>query len=226
MALVYAHRGLHVEERENTVDAFKGAVALGVDGVELDVRRTADGQLVVHHDAIIDGVAISESTFVDLPDYVPTFEDAMAACRGTSVNVEIKNIRHDSEPSYDDSGEFARHVLEDLYRFELATTALISCFDLATCALIRSLDPTIGVGWLLAWSVELSGAMDRAKDLGFTGIHPYFQMVDERAVDRAGELDLDVNVWTVNAPDDIASMHALGVDRIITDDPATAMRRS
>ena len=166
MALVYAHRGLHVTERENTVDAFTSAVALGVDGVELDVRRTADGHLVVHHDAVIDGVAISEAAYVDLPDYVPTFADAMAACRGINVNVEIKNIRHETEPSYDDSGDFARHVLEDLYRFELATTSLISCFDLATCALIRKLDPSIGVGWLLEWSVELSGAMDRAKDLG------------------------------------------------------------
>ena len=223
MALVYAHRGLHVTERENTIDAFTSAVALGVDGVELDVRRTADGHLVVHHDAVIDGVAISEAAYVDLPDYVPTFADAMAACRGINVNVEIKNIRHETEPSYDDSGDFARHVLEDLYRFELATTSLISCFDLATCALIRKLDPSIGVGWLLEWSVELSGAMDRAKDLGFTGIHPYFQRVDEGAIERARHLDLEVNVWTVNAPEDIESMHALGVNAIITDDPATAL---
>lgn len=223
MARIYAHRGLHVSERENTVEAFRGAVELGVDGVELDVRRTVDGHLIVHHDAIIDGVAISEVAYVDLPDYVPTFEEAMAACRGISVNVEIKNIRHASEPSYDESGDFARHVLDDLYRFEGVTSALISCFDVATCEIIRSLDPSIGVGWLLEWSVELSGAMDRAKDSGFTGVHPHFQRVDESAVARARELNLELNVWTVNAPGDIGAMQALGVDSIITDDPATAM---
>ena len=226
MALIYAHRGLHVSERENTVGAFREAVALGVDGVELDVRRSVDGHLIVHHDAIIDGVAISEVAYADLPDYVPTFEEALEACRGISVNVEIKNIRHASEPSYDESGDFARHVLDDLYRFEWATSALISCFDVATCELIRSVDSSVGVGWLLEWSVELPGAMGRAKDSGFTGVHPYFQRLDESGVARARELNLELNVWTVNDPGDIEAMRALGVDCIITDDPATAMGQS
>jgi glycerophosphoryl diester phosphodiesterase len=51
---VFAHRGLHVAERENTLAAFRAAVELGVDGVELDVRRTIDGFLVVHHDSSVD----------------------------------------------------------------------------------------------------------------------------------------------------------------------------
>jgi glycerophosphoryl diester phosphodiesterase len=223
MASIFAHRGLHVSERENTVEAFRGAVELGVDGVELDVRRTADGHLVVHHDAVIDGAAVSELAYFDLPDYVPTFEEAMEACRGISVNVEIKNFRHASEPNYDDSGDFARHVLDDLYRLEVATSSLISCFDVATCATIRSLDSSVGVGWLLHRSVEMTGAMDRAKDLGLTGVHPRFQRVDEGVVARANDLDLEINVWTVNDPGDIEAMRALGVNRIITDDPAAAM---
>ena len=223
MAHIYAHRGLHVSERENTVEAFRGAVKLGVDGVELDVRRTADGHLVVHHDAVIDGVAVSELAYFELPDYVPTFEEAMEACRGISVNVEIKNFRHSSEPSYDDSGDFARHVLDDVYRLEVATSSLISCFDVATCATIRSLDSSIGVGLLLNWSAEMTGAMDRAKDLGLTSVHPRFQRVDEGVVARANELDLEINVWTVNDPGDIEAMRALGVDSIITDDPVAAM---
>ena len=223
MALIYAHRGLHVSERENTVEAFRGAVELGVDGIEFDVRRTPDGRLVVHHDPVIDGAAVSELAYVDLPDYVPTFEEAMKACGGINVNVEIKNIRHASEPSYDDSGDFARHVLDDLYRLEVATSSLISCFDVATCATIRSLDSSIGVGLLLNWSAEMTGAMDRAKDLGLTSVHPRFQRVDEGVVARANELDLEINVWTVNDPGDIEAMRALGVDSIITDDPVAAM---
>src|ERR1035437_8303456 len=223
MASIFAHRGLHVSERENTVEAFRGAVELGVDGIELDVRRTADGHLVVHHGAVIDGAAVSELAYFDLPDYVPTFEEAMEACRGVSVNVEIKNFRHASEPNYDDSGDFDRHVLDDLYRLEVATSSLFSCFDVATCATIRSLDSSVAVGWLLHRSVEMTGAMDRAKDLGLTGVHPRFQRVDEGVVARANDLDLEINVWTVNDPGDIEAMRALGVNRIITDDPAAAM---
>ena len=69
----------------------------------------------------------------------------------------------------------------------------------------------------------MTGAMDRAKDLGLTGVHPRFQRVDEGVVARANDLDLEINVWTVNDPGDIEAMRALGVDSIITDDPAAAM---
>ena len=64
---ILAHRGASARARENTVEAFRLASALGADGVELDVRRTADGALVVHHDPSVDGVgALYESTMADL----------------------------------------------------------------------------------------------------------------------------------------------------------------
>src|SRR5271155_5597270 len=102
MLSVYAHRGLHDKERENTVGAFTAAVALGVDGVELDVRRTGDGVLVVHHDPTIGRLGIAEALQRDLPTYVPTLDEAMKACEGVLVNVEIKNERGRHEPAYDD----------------------------------------------------------------------------------------------------------------------------
>ena len=59
MTQVIGHRGASRAERENTLEAFHAAVAQGADGVELDVRRTADGALAVHHDAHLpDGRAI------------------------------------------------------------------------------------------------------------------------------------------------------------------------
>ena len=109
-----AHRGLHVVERENTVAAFRAAVLAGVDGVELDVRRTLDGALVVHHDPSVEGAVVAESLSGDLAPYVPTLDEALGALDGTFVNVEIKNIRHPSEPTYDESGEFAAQVVSYL----------------------------------------------------------------------------------------------------------------
>ena len=67
MPEIFAHRGLHVTERENTIGAFEAAVALGVDGVELDVRRTRDGVLVVHHDGHIGHLVIVDSLASELP---------------------------------------------------------------------------------------------------------------------------------------------------------------
>ena len=63
MVLVIAHRGAPRLARENTVESFRAAVATGAGGIELDVRRTADGALVVHHDAVLD----DGRTIVDVP---------------------------------------------------------------------------------------------------------------------------------------------------------------
>ena len=66
---VIAHRGANRRARENTLEAFRAAVALGSDGIELDVRRTVDGALVIHHDAQLpDGRVIRESRRDELPD--------------------------------------------------------------------------------------------------------------------------------------------------------------
>ena len=70
---VIAHRGASAVERENTLEAFRAAVRLNADGIELDVRRTANDVLVVHHDAHLpDGRAIIELHDNELPDWVPT----------------------------------------------------------------------------------------------------------------------------------------------------------
>ena len=72
--LVIAHRGASAQFAENTLDAFLGAVDQGADGVELDVRRTADGRLAIHHDdALPDGTVIVETAFADLPTRSPTW---------------------------------------------------------------------------------------------------------------------------------------------------------
>ena len=66
--------------------------------MELDVRRTADGVLVVHHDAhLADGRAIVELAAADLPDAVPTLAAALDACAGMGVNIEIKNNHPDPD---------------------------------------------------------------------------------------------------------------------------------
>jgi glycerophosphoryl diester phosphodiesterase len=78
---IFAHRGASAVERENTVAAFAAAVAMGADGVELDVRRTADGALAVHHDAhLADGRLLVEVAAGDLPSEVPSLVEALAAC--------------------------------------------------------------------------------------------------------------------------------------------------
>src|SRR3954466_8935464 len=92
MVRVIAHRGASAAAPENTVEAFHLAKELGADWVELDARRTADGAVVVHHDAhLADGRAIVDLRRSDLPAHVCDLADALDACDGMSVNIEIKN---------------------------------------------------------------------------------------------------------------------------------------
>ncbi len=223
MIAVYAHRGMHQIERENTLGAFAAAVVLGVDGVELDVRRTLDGTLVVHHDPTIGDQVIAQSGCRTLPSYVPTLSEALDALRDIRVNVEIKNSRAANEPFYDESGDLARHVVRTVREVGGHESASISCFDLATCAVVRSFDRDITVDWLL-WGVEPSDAMIRAHVLGFDAINPHFSVVDSDVVAQALELELAVNVWTVNDRNDLERMAALEVASIITDDPELAQQ--
>jgi len=219
---VFAHRGAHLNERENTLGAFRQAVILGVDGVELDVRQTLDGVLVVHHDPAIDSLALAHTRAKDLPDYVPTLEEAMDALTGVTVNVEIKNSKDPREPVYDETGAFVRQVVDFLQGAEVASSVIISCFDLRTCAQVRDYDATMRVGWLI-WDVEVESALIEAHVLGLNALNPHFTLVTPATQHRASELGLELNVWTVNADEDITTMAAMGVASIITDQPARAL---
>src|SRR4051794_36204313 len=92
--LVLAHRGANRVAPENTVPAMREAVDRGADGVELDVHRTADGAVVVRHDAETPGGPVGELALSDLlrahPD-VPVLDEVLEVCRGRLVNVEIKD---------------------------------------------------------------------------------------------------------------------------------------
>jgi len=222
VTLVFAHRGAHLSERENTLGAFREAIRLGVDGVELDVRRTADGVLVVHHDPLIDGLALGHCQARDLPSYVPTLEEAMEVLSGTTVNVEIKNSRSPKEPTYDDTGSFVYEVLDYLHDTDLVPSVILSCFDLTTCARARSYDLDVRVAWLV-WDVLLPDALTRAHVLGLNAVNPYFTLVTKESVELATELGLGINAWTVNTPEEISGVSALGVSSVITDQPALAM---
>jgi len=218
---VYAHRGAHLDTRENTLDSFREARALGVKGVELDVRRTLDGALVVHHDPVVELLVIAHSQARDLPGYVPHLDESLAELRGLRVNVEIKNSRDPSEPTYDESGSLVRDVLASIGAVE-GSSVLVSCFDRATCVRVRSADAEIEVAWLLSEG-SLTDALDIAFNEHFNALNPHFSLVTAEDQQRAETLGLSLNVWTVNSARDLKAMGRAGVASVITDEPALAL---
>src|SRR5262249_37627094 len=112
--LVLGHRGASAVAPENTLAAFARARELGADGVELDVRRTADDVLLVHHDPEVDGFGvIVGSSFAELRaahPALPTLAEALDACRGLLVNAEIKCLPWEPDPDTD--GHVARATVD------------------------------------------------------------------------------------------------------------------
>ena len=225
--LIVAHRGASKSERENTVDAFRVAKQMNADMAELDVRKTADNVLIVHHDAHIEGVALIDMRANSLPDYVPTLAVALDACVGMDVNVEIKNDKR--EPDYDRDQWVADRVVALSNSRSDHDRMLISSFDRETINAVRRLDPTLRTGYLVVKPSPPAGQtlrefLQSVADEGHIAIHPHRKAVTAELVEAAHAVGLAVNVWTVDRPDELRSLADLGVDALITNVPDVARK--
>jgi glycerophosphoryl diester phosphodiesterase len=214
---VVAHRGCTEDGFvENTLEAFAEARRRGADGVELDVRLTADAALAVHHDAEVDGLGpICALSVAELPDHVPLLADALAASEGMVVNVEIKNAPQD--PGWDEGEAVAALTAAVIEEAGWADRVIVSSFQPATLRAVRAADPRLPLGALWGWTAEPGPALAEAVDSGFRAVHPFVTLANGDLVAQAHAAGLAVNVWTVNAPQDLEAMVALGVDAVITD---------
>jgi glycerophosphoryl diester phosphodiesterase len=219
---VFAHRGDTSSAPENTIGAFLAAIRAGAHGVELDVRRSADGALVVHHDATVPGMGpVSDLDVRDLPRSVALLDEALTALEPIAVNVEIKN--EPTEPGFDPTGSISHDVVALLEERGDLERVIVSSFDLATLDAVRQANPSVATGWLLGYEVAPLAALSTALEHGFGAIHPFVLALDATAVEAAHAAGLDVNTWTVNARHDLERMAAIGVDVVITDAVALAL---
>ncbi len=220
MTLVIAHRGASAAFPENTVEAFKAAREMGADWVELDVRRSADGVAVVHHDAhLSDGRMIGDLAADELPGYVPSLAEALEACGPMGVNIEIKNLPDD--PDFDGENLVADAVAGLIDAYLGPERALVSSFNVDAADAVRAADPSVPTAFLYGF-LDPAQAVGRARAHQMAAIHPFDPCVDAGLVRRAHDAGLAVNVWTVNDPDRMADLVAMGVDGIITDTPDVA----
>ncbi len=219
---VFGHRGASAAAPENTLEAYDLARVQGADGVELDVRRTADGALVVHHDPKLpDGRVICATASTELPAAVPTLAAALDTCEGMVVNIEIKNIP--GEPDFDETCTLADEVVALLSERAGRDRVLISSFHLATIDRVKVLDAQLRTGFLTLVEPTATESVQLAAARGHDAINPYFLFVDEALIDAAHGAGLEVNAWTVNEPDVIAQLASLGIDGIVTDVPDVAL---
>lgn len=222
--LAVAHRGASVEYRENTLGAFARALALGADAIELDVRVTRDGAVVVHHDADVPWeaqrvlgprrVQISELTLADVQAVdlgggarIPTLDEVMELVGGRAeVFVELKRPVV-SEPVV---ACLARH----------RRPYALHSFDHDAIARLAATAPQIRRGILFDDPIHDPVAELRAH-LARTGardVWPRFDLVTPAVIETAHALGARVIAWTVNDVRAGIDLAAAGVDGLCSDD--------
>jgi glycerophosphoryl diester phosphodiesterase len=214
-ALRLAHRGDHRNETENTIGAFRAALAVGgCDGLELDVRLSSDGVPVVIHDETLARVQgrpdlVTALTADQLAIHgVPTLAAVLGAATPTSfLDVELKV----------DGGPAVVDVLRAGRGARLVGT-VVSSFEAEALASIRKLEPTWPC-WLTAGHVD-DETLRRAVALGCTGVSIEWHGIDAGRVARARALGLEVAAWTVTDPADARRLEAAGVSAICVEGAA------
>ena len=191
--------------------------------MELDVRRCGTGELIVHHNPVLeDGTPLNSMSLVDLPGHIPTLDDALDACAGMWVNVEIKN--DPTEPDFDPSESITRDTVELLRRRGAPDQWLVSSFRRETIDETVRLWPELPTAFLV---VDVTDADSLAKDLvssGHRALHPYVKTLTRDTVEVMHAHGLAVNTWTCDDPARMAELIEWGIDGICTNVPDVALK--
>lgn len=226
--LIYAHRGDRSRAPDNTIEAYTLAVEAGTDGIELDVRRTSDGVLIVSHDDSIPGVgtfpAVEFADVRTLAPQVPTLKEAMNSIpRNVFVNVEIKNFPH--EDAFDEGRTIVDETIAELRSYDEPKRILMSSFDPESMRRVGDIGPEFLRGQLVLASFPLGQGVAVATEFEMEAINPniiHIAADASGAMEKFTQANLRAVVWGVNTPEDVTLMAATGVDAIITDDPGMA----
>ena len=208
-------------ERENTLEAFRRAFELGSDAVELDVRRTADGILVVHHDPELDdGRLVGALRAGEIPSYVPTLEAALEACTGMWVNLDIKN--DPEEPDFDPSDSIADQTVECIRARNEDDRWLISSFRIEIVDRCKALAEGIRTAWLVyAVPGDVIATMVAH---GHDALHPWVVTLSRSDVDVCHAAGIEVTTWTCDNPRRMSELIDWEIDGICTNVPDVARR--
>ena len=226
---VWAHRGASGYAPENTLDAFRKAVEMGADGIELDVQMTKDGELVVIHDETIDRVSngkgwVKDYTYEELKKFnfnkthleytkeeIPTLEQVYLLIKPTNltINVEIKT----GIVFYPGIEE---RVLELTERLGMKERVIYSSFNHYTIRKIKELDPQAKTGML--YEDGIIDAVDYACDVvKADALHPAgYNVFYPGFLERCRERKRLLHVWTINEEKHMRMLCEAGVDALIT----------
>lgn len=231
---VWAHRGASGYMPENTLPAFEKAIELKADGIELDIHKTKDGQIVVIHDEEIDRTSngsgwVKDMTLEELQAFnynathpecpkadIPTMAQVLELIKPTDlvINIELKTgivfyegIEADIIKLVDDYG--------------MADRVIYSSFNHYSVMKVKELNPQAKTGFLYS-----DGPIDMpayGAKYGVDALHPALYNIQyPNYMEDCRRLGLAVNSWTINEPEYIHMACQAGIDAIITNFPDRA----
>ena len=247
--LVHGHRGARARRPENTIPAFRYALAEGVDALEMDMAVTKDGVIVLSHDPVLQPpvctghrgrAAIHELTLFEVRQWdcgakqnprfplqqtipgtrMPTLDEAFDLASLGSFEYNIETKSFSDKPQFTPPpDEFARAVLEKIRLHRLEKRVILQSFDFRTLTAMRGLAPKIRLSALTEQDTRDFDAISAAA-ANAEIISPEFHMVTPEKVEAAHRKGLQVVPWTADTPQDWDMLINAKVDAIITDDPA------
>jgi len=210
---IVGHRGWPARFPDNTLSGLMAAADVA-DAVEIDIRRSRDGRLVLSHDPDLLGRVVSETSWavlseLDLGDlhHPALLDEALAALPHTPVQMEIKNLPF--EPGFEPDHRLA---LEAAERSRAGDT--VTGFNPETLLAVRRVFPHVATGLAVSGGVALEEVVKHCLDAGHRVLVPEHSLLSERV-----NAELAVYPWTVNAPSRALELVEFGVAGIITDDP-------
>lgn len=217
--------------------AFRKALEAGADGIEFDARLTADGQIVIMHDATVDRTTngkgkVRNLSFAEIRkldaglkkgmvfenERVPMLEEVLAELGGKLLlNIELCN--------YDEGDEraLANETVELIEKYNLIDSVIVSSFRFNNLVYVKDMNPGISCGLLALQGIKGFLARNLLNhSVSVDAVHPYYTDVSEKLIRREQQCGRKIRAYTVNDPKDIRHMYDMGADAIFTDDPLSA----
>ena len=249
--LIIGHRGASAVAPENTMAAFREAIAAGADGIEFDVRLTRDGTPVVIHDCTLHRTAGSPQRIVDLTwsqlksvdvgswfarkkslppgsfanETVPSLGELFTLFESNNLTLCLE-MKCDSVAEYAPLAEACSRLIEE---HGLKDRVIVECFKLPALTILKQLDAEIRTAALFEPSFSTPSVLSdqsvitQATAAGASYLALHYRLARQSLVEKAKLAGLKLALWTVDDPTWIERSRAMGIEALITNDPAAML---
>lgn len=245
--LIIAHRGASALAPENTLAAFRRAIADGADGIEFDVRLSKDGIPVVFHDATLQRLARIEGRAADLTAAELAATDVGSWFNRAFPHRADDNFPTETVPALADLFDFlsgykgliyvelkgknsmiaalAEKVCDAIRQTDLLPNIIVKSFKLEGVKTVKGILPEVRAAALFEPKIltvlrKKKRILDQARKCGADEISIHYSLATKKFVRRAGENNFQTTIWTADKPVWVRRALDYGIGAIITNDPA------